>query len=110
MLRSKSHGAIDVGRVAEMAQSHPELPTEFDIRPPDSVLARGDMSITLLRDGVKVMRGRMRGLPRRTSSPAELAALVVPARTNGPLQFESVRMSDMKRLAEDLNGCLVWLT
>ncbi|MEM1298141.1 MAG: helix-turn-helix transcriptional regulator [Pseudomonadota bacterium] len=98
MAKLKSHGSIDSSKIEELARSHPELPTDMRTNPPGGAIARGQMTVTVLRDDVKVWRGRLRGLRETTvesqagpglNVEARLAGVSASRSTDGPeISFE----------------------
>ncbi|MEM7059913.1 MAG: helix-turn-helix transcriptional regulator [Pseudomonadota bacterium] len=92
-----------------MAQRHPELPIEIDIRPQGSVLARGDMTITVLRDGVKIMRGRLRGLRDTVVNSQAEPGLHIEARLTGHSTSKSVDGSAISLTMEPGQGHILGL-
>ncbi|MEM9062779.1 MAG: AraC family transcriptional regulator [Pseudomonadota bacterium] len=90
MARQQSFGAISPDSIAELAEEHPEVPTEFNIKPSSAVLARGDMNIFMLRDDVKIMRGRLRGLRNTVVGSTAEPGLHIEARLSGTSSSRSV--------------------
>ncbi|MEM6933945.1 MAG: helix-turn-helix transcriptional regulator [Pseudomonadota bacterium] len=90
MPKVKSFGAIDVGHFDKIAHDHPELKPDQIKTSTNSTLARGQMTVTQVRDGVMVMRGSLRGLRDTVIDNDALPGILVEARLAGDSSSHSV--------------------